>query len=148
MALKAEVCIKITVVIMAVLLLGVFGCSNPGSPSPPDSQNPQWVSAEIYFGRNIPAGGEVSEQQFADFLTSEVTPAFPAGLTVYDTYGQMQNSNGEIVKQKTKVVLLVYENSGANTAAVKKIISTYRSNFGSPQVMLTTQPIIPEFYGN
>ncbi|HEX7363787.1 MAG TPA: DUF3574 domain-containing protein [Dehalococcoidia bacterium] len=58
----------------------------------------QWFSTEIYFGRNIPGGGEIVEQQFSEFLSNEVTPAFPAGMTVYDSYGQMRHRNGELQK--------------------------------------------------
>jgi hypothetical protein len=108
----------------------------------------QWFSTEIYFGRNISARGEISEQQFAEFLLYQVTPAFPAGMTVYDAYGQMQHSNGEIVKQKTKVVVLVHKNSKADADAINKIITAYRSKFGNPQVMLLTKQVKPVFYGD
>ncbi len=108
----------------------------------------QWFSTEIYFGRNISAGAEISEQQFAEFLSNQVTPAFPAGMTVYDAYGQMQHSNGEIVKQKTKVVVLVHRNSQTENDAINKIIAAYRSKFGNPQVMLLTKQVKPVFYGD
>jgi hypothetical protein len=108
----------------------------------------QWFFTKIYFGRNISAGGEISEQQFAEFLSHHVTPAFPAGMTVYDAYGQMQHSSGEIVKQKTKVVVLVHNNSKADDDAINKIISAYRSKFGNPQVMLLTKQVKSVFYAD
>ena len=114
----------------------------------PEVKSSQWFSTEIYFGRVIPAGKEVSEQQFADFLSNQVTPAFPAGMTVLDAYGQMQRASGEIVKQKTKVVALVHKNTKADDAAIKKIITAYRSKFGNPQVMLLTKQVKPWFYGD
>jgi len=111
-----------------------------------EAKSNQWFSTEIYFGRNIPAGGEISEQQFTEFLSNEVTPAFPAGMTVYDAYGQMQHSDREIVKQKTKVVVLVHKNSKADDDAINKIITAYRSKFRNPQVMLLTKQVKPVFY--
>jgi hypothetical protein len=108
----------------------------------------QWYSTEIYFGRNRSNGGEVSEQQFHEFLVKKVTPAFPAGMTVYEAYGQMQHRNGEIVKQKTKVVVLVHKNSKADDDAIKNIITAYRSEFGKPQVMLLTKQVKPTFHGD
>ena len=113
-----------------------------------EAKSNQWFSTEIYFGRNISAGGEISEQQFTEFLSNEVTPAFPAGMTVYDAYGQMQHSNREIVKQKTKVVVLVHKNSKADDDAINKITTAYRSKFGNPQVMLLTKQVKPVFYGD
>ena len=113
-----------------------------------EAKSIQWFSTEIYFGRNIPTGGEISEQQFAEFLSYEVTPLFPAGMTVYDAYGQMQSSNREIVKQKTKVVVLVHKNSKTDDDAINKIIAAYRSKFGNPQIMLLTKQVEPAYYGD
>jgi hypothetical protein len=132
-------------VLCIVLFVSIgFGCSNAADTA----ASPQFVATHIYCGRNIPAGGEVSEEQFAAFLETDVTPAFPAGLTAYDTYGQMKTSEGMIVKQKTKVLLLVHDNSQASLDAIHKIVAAYRSKFGNPQVMVMTAPVTPEFYSN
>ncbi len=112
------------------------------------AKSDQWFSTEIYFGRHFTSRGEISEQQFAEFLSHHVTPAFPAGMTVYDAYGQMQHSSGEIVKQKTKVVVLVHNNSKADDDAITNIIAAYRSKFGNPQVMLLTKQVKPVFYAD
>jgi hypothetical protein len=109
-------------------------------------KRPQWYSTEIYFGRHYSAEKEVTEHQFAEFISSYITPAFPAGMTVYDAYGQMQHSSGEIIKQKTKVVLLVHQNSKADDEAIQDIILTYKARFGNPQVMLLTKPVQPVFF--
>lgn len=130
--------------VLAILIACCSGCSGLTGPA----GDPGWVASEIYMGRNIPGGGEVSEEQFSDFLATQVTPAFPAGLTVHDAYGQMQDSSQQIIKQKTKVLLLVHEDSAACSDAVKKVILAYRSRFGNPQVMLMKVGITPEFYGN
>jgi len=108
----------------------------------------QWFATEIYFGRHFSGRGEISEQQFDKFLAKQVTPAFPAGMTVYDAYGQMQHHSGGIVKQKTKVVVLVHKNSRADDGAIKKIIAAYRNEFGNPQVMLLTKPVKPVFWAD
>jgi len=115
-------------------------------PTEHDVKPDQWFSTEIYFGRHFHTRAEISEQQFAEFLTQHVTPSFPAGMTVYDAYGQMQHSSGEIIKQKTKVVVLVHKNSKADDEAINKIIATYRSKFGNPQVMLLTRKVTPVFF--
>ena len=90
----------------------------------------------------------MTDAEFADFLTRVVTPAFPAGMTVVDAYGQMQNSSKNIVKQHTKVILLVHQKSQANSDAIQKVISSYRSTFGNPQVMYLQSPAQPQFFGN
>jgi hypothetical protein len=133
-----------SVLFISLFVFAGFGCVDAINTS----KSPQFVATHIYFGRNVPAGGEVSDEQFAKFLETEVTPAFPAGLTAYDAYGQMQTSKGNIVKQKTKVLLLVHDNSKGDLDAIHKIVDTYRSKFGNPQVMVITAPVTPEFYGS
>jgi hypothetical protein len=113
---------------------------------PDERSGSAWVQTMIYFGRDIPGGGVVSDEQFDVFLSDVVTEEFPSGLTAFDAYGQMQKSDGSIEKQRTEVVVLVHEKTGANSDAAKRIIDSYRSSFNSPQVMQTTIPVEVEFF--
>jgi starvation-inducible outer membrane lipoprotein len=45
------------------------------------------TQVDLYFGRNIPTGGEVSDAQWRQFLDEVVTPRFPDGLSVLDVHG-------------------------------------------------------------
>lgn len=107
---------------------------------------PVWVQTMIYFGQDIPGGGVVSKEKFEGFLEEVLTREFPKGLTAFDSYGQMQHDDGSLEKQTTKVVLLVHGNSAAEKEAVKRVIDSYRSRFGAPQVMCTTSPIEVDFF--
>src|SRR5690242_8475365 len=60
----------------------------------------------LYFGLGRPKG-TVSELEWQLFVRDEVTPRFPAGLTVWDAEGQWQ-SQGAIGHERTKVLLLVH----------------------------------------
>jgi hypothetical protein len=80
----------------------------------------KFYRTELYFGINVPGGGTVSEQEWNSFLNDEVTPKFPDGFTVLDGYGQWKNKEGKIVKEKSKVLIVLYpKNSFAE--ADKKI---------------------------
>ena len=127
---------------LTLVALPLAGCGESGS----EEADAGWVKTEIYCGRDIPSGGEVSEAEFAAFLDEVVTAEFPLGLTVFDAYGQMEDSSGNIVKQQTKVILLVHEDDEANAAKVQTVIDAYRSRFGNPQVMKLSSPTAPEFY--
>jgi Protein of unknown function (DUF3574) len=129
---------------VTVLVLSA-GCGSSDDTSKEESK-PTWVQTVIYFGRDIPGGGVVTDEQFSQFLTDVVTKEFPKGLTAFDAYGQMQKDDGSIEKQSTEVVLLVHEKNTANSEAVKRIIDAYRSSFGTPQVMRTTIPVDVEFF--
>src|SRR5262245_52146279 len=63
----------------------------------------------LYFGLGRPKG-MVSELEWQVFLRDEVTPRFPAGLTVWEAQGQWQ-SQGGIGHERTKVLLLVHPDS-------------------------------------
>ena len=110
------------------------------------SAGSEWIQTTIYFGRDVPGGGEVSDEEFGRFLEEVVTAEFPAGMTVFDAYGQMQRDDGTIEKQRTRAVLQVHEKSDANSEKAGKVIDTYRARFSSPQVMRTTIPIEVEFF--
>lgn len=127
---------------LTLVALPLAGCGESGA----DEAETVWMKTEIYCGRDIPSGGEVSESEFAAFLDEVVTAEFPVGLTVFDAYGQMEDSSGAIVKQQTKVILLVHEDNDANEAKVQTVIDAYRSRFDNPQVMKISSPTEPEFF--
>lgn len=134
----------VPMLILPLLLIIAAGCGSNEDTT--KEKTPEYVQAEIYCGRNIPGGGEVTEEQFAQFLTGVVTPEFPLGMTVYDAYGQMEDPDGNIVKQRTKVILLVFEKSGMGDESVRKIIDAYKEMSGGAQIMKTISSIEPEFF--
>jgi hypothetical protein len=65
-----------------------------GDPAHPGSTK-GWVDTTLYFGlgpADHPEQG-ISETEWRNFLDREVTPRFPAGLSVVDVYGQWQGKN-------------------------------------------------------
>jgi len=144
---KSRVTVVLVLAVIATTLLSLMiGCGDTDSDTADKESKPEWIETCISFGRNTTGGGEVSEEDFNKFLEDVVTREFPAGLTVFDSYGQMKDDTGTIQKQATKVVLLVHENSAENDKAIKKVIDSYREMFDQPQVMQTTTPIDVEFF--
>ncbi|MBN2168424.1 MAG: DUF3574 domain-containing protein [Actinobacteria bacterium] len=145
--------LKSTIEAAALLFTSILGASVfitvlPGCGSGSgqgDNSELEYLQTEIFCGRNIPGGGEVSEEQFAAFLNDVVTREFPMGMTVYDAYGQMENPDGEIVEQKTKVILLVFEKTSDGGKSVQKVVDAYRKLSNNAQMMITTTDIKPEF---
>ena len=139
---------KVLMITLGAALALLVACAGCGGKSGAKSSQPQWVRSEIYLGLDRQAGGTVTQAEFADFLNKVVTPSFPAGLTVFDAYGQMQKTDKAIVKQTTKVLLLVHQKTKSNSDAVQKVISSYRSSYGNPQVMYLQSPTNPQFISN
>lgn len=105
------------------------------------------IQDELYFGMSQPGGGMVSEAQWQKFLNSEITPRFPKGLTVMDAFGQFLERGGNLGREKTKVVILIYHNSPEKQTAIQDIIKIYKSQFQQESVMrVTNVPVKVDFY--
>jgi len=98
----------------------------------------------LYFGLATP-DGTVSSEDFAHFLAQSVTPRFPDGLTEYRAHGQWRNATGTIIAEETMVVEIAMDDSAANQAKVKVIISDYKTRFRQESVMLVEERSHVEF---
>jgi len=107
-----------------------------------------WIKTELYLGRNLADGHEVSAAQWAAFMDEVVTPACPKGLTVLDAYGQMQHESGRIEKQSTYLLLVVHPADSAMEKTFQRIVEQYRARFGPAQAMLLNMPVIPQFFAD
>ena len=99
------------------------------------------VEVNLYFGRDKPAGGEVSDVEWASFLADTVTPQFPAGLTVIDARGQHRDPAGIIGAERTKLVVVVVFDAPAHRPKVASIVDTYAKRFGQHEVFRVEQPV-------
>ena len=140
--------------VSCAMLAFVFaaGCCGTG-PMPPACPPPaaavatQWMKSEVYFGRDLPGGGQVSPAQWAEFLNKVVTPRFPKGLTIHDTYGQMQHADGRIERQSTWVVVILHPQDPAVTQSIQEVIDAYRKQFNKAQVAFaSTGCVSTSFY--
>ena len=75
---------------------------------------------ELYFGRSIPGGGMVSDEEWEKFLAEVVTPRFPDGFTILKATGQYREENGTIDKEPSEVLLFFYPRK-ARTSSRRKI---------------------------
>ena len=63
----------------------------------------------LFFGRNHDNTGTqiVSHIAWEEFVAQEITPRFPEGLSVLDVQGQFMNQTGSLIKENTKMVLIL-----------------------------------------
>jgi hypothetical protein len=94
-----------------------------------------WDQVELYFGRNMPGGGVVSHTEFRRFLAEIVTPRFPDGLTVLDGVGQFRNGKGRIVREPSKVLVLLVPDSVAVAHKLGNIAAAYKRRFRQESVL-------------
>ena len=126
------------------LALPLMGCGPEDVPQ--DTARPEdgvvdcaggtWMHrTELYFGRDRAGGAPVSEDEWQDFVDTAVTPRFPEGLTTYDARGQYLLSNGVLIREGTKVLLLLHEGGAARSADVDALCTFYKERFQQESVL-------------
>lgn len=102
----------------------------------------QFIRTELYFGRNISGGGEVSKKNFNTFLAEVITPRFPDGLTVINGRGQFLNSSGDVEQERTVILILLYPVSVRQEKHLKveEIRNEYKTRFQQQSVLRVDDP--------
>lgn len=107
------------------------------------AQTAHWVDTRLYFGL-APEGDTrhaSSDAQWQDFLDHEVTPRFPAGLSVIDVNGQWQGvHNPAPVHVRTKLLVIDYPDTAENAAKIEAIRSAWKQRTHDQSVLKVTQP--------
>ena len=89
---------------------------------------------ELYFGRNIPGGGEVSDADWRRFLDDVVTPRFPEGFTVLDGEGQYRMADGIIIRERSKVLVVIAKGGDAGLRSAEAV-AEYKRRFRQESVL-------------
>ena len=109
------------------------------------AQKPQQV-VELMFGRKVPGRSAVTEDEWERFLDHEIIPRFPEGLTVLGAVGQWHDqSSNRIVREPSKIVLIVLPGKDADLARVNEIVEAYKSRFKQQSVAVILRPACVSF---
>jgi hypothetical protein len=106
-----------------------------------------WVDTQLYFGLGLAdasgtdeKGKGVSEAAWRDFLDEEVTPRFPAGLSVVDVYGQWQGKRQKSPERlRSKMLIVDYPGTAENAAKIEAIRAAWKQKTGDQSVLKVTQ---------
>ena len=103
------------------------------------------VREVLYFGRNRPGGGTVSDADWDGFLDSVVTPRFPAGYTVVEALGHWRGASGAVERERTEVMTLLHPDGAAGRQAVDQVAAEYIRRFGQEAVLRERLPSCARF---
>jgi hypothetical protein len=95
----------------------------------------------LYFGRDKPSGGQISDVEWVSFLSETVTPQFPDGLTVLDARGQHRGPAGIVGSEHTKLLIVVVFDAPAHQRKVASVVDAYKKRFGQYEVFRVEQPV-------
>ena len=129
----------------ALLTLMLAGCATapPGPPCPAGQERMR--TAQLFFGRDVAGRPSVSEAEFRRFVDDELTPRFPDGLTVLDAAGQWRGSENKMIREASKVVLIVLPPKRGVSDRIEAVRAAYKARFHQESVLLITQAACVSF---
>lgn len=94
--------------------------------------------SDLYFGRDIPGGGAVSEQQWKNFSDSVISTYFPEGYTEWDANGRWKDTETkQTITEPTKVVTFFGRKTRERSAAIDNVAQSYLRRFRQQSVLRT-----------
>jgi hypothetical protein len=102
--------------------------------------------AEMMFGRKIGDRIGVSEVEWGRFVDREITPRFPAGLTVYNAAGQWQDTaTKKVVHEPSKIVHIVLPGDADEIERLNAIAEAYKNRFKQQSVAVIVRAACVSF---
>ena len=126
-------------ILLAVVIAAAFAAeAAAAAPRCPAGLRPA-TPAEVFFGQDIAGGGEVSDADWRGFLSAEVSPRFPDGLTVADVYGQWRGPKGSFVREPSKALFVVLGHRGDDQRRLALVRDAYKRQFRQDSVLLVEE---------
>ena len=97
----------------------------------------KYLRTELYFGLSKPDGSQVTDPEWQKFVNEFVTPRFPDGLTEIDANGQWRGKDGNFVREKSRILILLYSRKDrkATGAKIEEICTEYKKRFNQESVL-------------
>lgn len=99
------------------------------------SNGQKFARTELFFGLSKPDKSEVTEKEFQGFVDKVVTPLFPDGLTLLTGTGQFKDSNKKVIKEQSKLLILLYPFNSKSNRHIEQIRKAYIITFQQQSVL-------------
>ena len=122
-------------VVMTVAMALIAACVPLPAEVPCAEGSERYDEHRLFFGRNIGDAEGVTEEDWRLFLADTVTPRFPDGLSVFDAAGQWRDSQGSVVRERSKMVLILAEPDSDALTRLDEIAEEYKRRFSQESVL-------------
>lgn len=123
------------------MVLPLTGCSGAETVACAAGMGKPMQVYQLYFGRNIKAGGFVTDPDWQRFRDMVITPNMPDGYTILDADGAWAAPGGQRTETDPTKVLIVAMPAGPDSlAAVKRVRVAYQGRFSQDLVGMIVQP--------
>jgi hypothetical protein len=119
----------------AVLMLGA--CATTHASRCPVGQE-QAQTAQLFLGQNVGGKATISDAAFRRYIEEELTPRFPDGLTVLDGGSQWRGEENRLIREASKVVLIVLPKTRDAPARLDAARTSYKARFDQDAVLMVT----------
>jgi len=103
------------------------------------------IRSELMFGLSKPDNTIVSEEEWRQFVDNHITPRFKDGLTIIDDSGQWLMQSGMVIKEPSKIVILLHRQSAEADKQIENIRSKYKALFQQESVLMITEDVAVSF---
>lgn len=91
---------------------------------------------DLFFGTDIPGGGQVSAGQWKNFSDSVIAARFPEGFTEWEAQGRwLDKDTRQTITEPTRVVTFIGRKGKARNAALDTIIREYIRRYRQQAVL-------------
>lgn len=138
-------------IIVLLCALGLAACDTlapkqAAAPACPLPDQERYAIVQIFFGRDIPGRGPLTEAEWADFVAHSVTPQFPDGFTVMDGAGQWDDqASGKLIHEQSKILLVAADPDSDLKTRIGSVIAAYRARFPQRSVGVITSEACAAF---
>ncbi len=135
---------------LLAMLLALSACAGTPPVSAPAAcplaGQTRQVRIELYFGLTRPHGGAITPSEWREFVSREVTPRFPDGLSEIAADGQWRDRvSDRIGREASRILLLVAPDTPDVTARVGELRMLYRRMFDQQAVGVVSMPVCAGF---
>ena len=108
----------------------MLSCSSEAQTNPCPGGTEPYTEYRLFFGRGDADNRQVvTDEDWDKFLEDTITAEFPDGLTVLDAYGQYTDSAATLIKEDTKVLIILVPLDDGSASGIDRIIEEYKRRF-------------------
>jgi hypothetical protein len=127
--------------LLGMAALGAQTCAASAQPVACSAPQKPMIEIELLLGR-----GGTSEARWRQFLAREVTPRFPDGLTVYNTYGQWRDPQRNVImRERSRVMRIIVAADAPAQDKIMALAEAYKKQFSQKSVGIVTRPACVSF---
>ncbi|WP_437877824.1 DUF3574 domain-containing protein [Sorangium sp. So ce513] len=137
---------------LLAVILATAGCdsaadgegSAPGADLTCDTGD-LMIRTELFFGLDRFDEPPVTQEEWQEFVDTEVTPRFRDGLTQFDIDGQYLASTNELIREDSRLIMLLHDGGQAASDSIEAIRGAYKRRFNQESVLRIDEPVCVDF---